>query len=225
MGSGFELALLILLIPLVLGIILIVKSKPRGRSYPACGRCHYDLSGSVGVAARCPECGADFLEAGIIPPGGRRNPTMVGVGIVLLLIPITCAGTLAVTATMAYQRRSVANQRAAMAAQAAAQAALAQQQADAILALEVTTARQRAATLAQQSELLNAPIDESLVAGCRASIGELPKDKAVARLGEVIQRQSDALNSGTLDENTARELRAEMQALFDHIEAAADEPE
>jgi hypothetical protein len=212
--AGIEVAILILLIPLVLGIILLVKSKPRGRNYPACGRCQYDLSASVGVTARCPECGAAFVEAGIIAPGGKRNATMVAVGLVLLLIPITCGGLLAMTATRAAQRRAVASQRAAV----AAQAVLVQQQAASMAALEIDAARQRAATLAQQSPLLAAPVDPELVAKHRELIGDLPRDETVARLTDVVQRQSEALNSGTLDESAARQLRAEMQALFDQLD-------
>ena len=83
---------LVVVAPLIIGVLLIVKSKGRGPSYPACGGCGYDVSGTVGNAARCPECGKDFVVVGIVPPVGKRNRGMLLTGVAVLLIPLMCVG-------------------------------------------------------------------------------------------------------------------------------------
>jgi hypothetical protein len=55
------------------GTILLITSRRRGLGYPACGACHYNLSGTIGSGTRCPECGADIADAGIVPSRGRRS--------------------------------------------------------------------------------------------------------------------------------------------------------
>ena len=84
---GLVLVLIFVLLPLVAGILLVGLSR-RGLGYPACGGCKYDLSGSIGVATRCPECGADFANVGIVPPKGRRNRIMVWTGRIDCLGPL-----------------------------------------------------------------------------------------------------------------------------------------
>jgi hypothetical protein len=88
------LVFLTMLIMLIAGMYLIIASRRSGggRTYPACGACGYDLSGSVGSVPRCPECGADFKVVGITPPSGRRSKPMLITGILLLILPLTCAG-------------------------------------------------------------------------------------------------------------------------------------
>jgi len=101
MVAGASIAILVFLLPmlvmLIVGIFLIITSRQRGKAYPACGACQYDLSGSVGSVARCPECGADFKTVGISAPAARRNVPMLVAGIVLLVLPVTCVGGLVLT--------------------------------------------------------------------------------------------------------------------------------
>lgn len=90
------------LVPLVLGIWLIVKSRG-GMGYPSCGKCGYDVSGTVGSEIRCPECGAEFTTVGIVPPR-TTNKSMRVTGICLLVIPLTCGGGLVLTGIMSATR-------------------------------------------------------------------------------------------------------------------------
>ena len=109
--------ILVLLIPLMLGALLIIFARRSGKGYPACGKCGYDVGGSVGSVTRCPECGSPFTEAGILPPRGKRNPIMLASGISLLVVALGCVGTAFITARSAITQR----QRSATAAQTAAQ--------------------------------------------------------------------------------------------------------
>lgn len=116
--------ILFLLIPLGSGALLIIFARRRGKGYPACGKCGYDVSGSVGTVTRCPECGSAFTEVGILPPRGKRNPIMLALGIVIIVSVLGCVGTGLITA-----RSARIQQRAAVAAQAAAQQQAVQQSA------------------------------------------------------------------------------------------------
>lgn len=110
---GLVLVLIFVLLPLVAGILLVGLSRRGGLGYPACGGCKYDLSGSIGVATRCPECGEDFANVGIVPPKGRRNRIMVWTGVVLLIIPLTWLGVGLASAFLTYPRAVPARQSAA----------------------------------------------------------------------------------------------------------------
>lgn len=99
--------ILVILVPLIAGILLIVFSRSKGKSYPACGKCGYDISGSVGSVIRCPECGMDFTEAGITPPGGKRNPFMLVGGILLIVMSLGCVGSLFLAGTAQVQRQTI----------------------------------------------------------------------------------------------------------------------
>ena len=102
--------MLFILAMFVGGIVLIVKSRKRGSDFPTCGGCGYDLTGSTAATDLCPECGGSFTIVGITPPhrgGGSR--IMLVIGIVLLVLPLTCGGLF----TFAIAARSIAPQRAA----------------------------------------------------------------------------------------------------------------
>ena len=73
----------------VVGIIAITRGMQGGCPYPSCGnaRCRYDLSGSIGHADRCPECGCAFAEVGIRPPTRSRNIAAVVTGVALIIAP------------------------------------------------------------------------------------------------------------------------------------------
>ncbi len=118
--------LVFLIVPLVIGIVLIFASR-RGRlNYPACGKCQYNLSGSVGTTDRCPECGALFTQAGILPPDRTRRPALMWVGVAFIAVPLTCVGFWVLLATIAsarMQSSAVQARQAAVANQLAAQQA------------------------------------------------------------------------------------------------------
>lgn len=119
----FTLAYLLVIIalmgfPVVAGIILIIASRGRGLGYPACGVCKYDLSATIGAASRCPECGAEFAQVGILPPRGRRKPLLLWAGILLLMAPSSCVGIGLLR--FSQQRMSQARQATIAAQQAAA---------------------------------------------------------------------------------------------------------
>src|SRR5688572_29972900 len=115
---GFAVLLLIVLLPLSIGIMLIRKARGKGLGYPACGSCKYNVSASVGMTDRCPECGLLFVTAGILPPRGFRQPGLMWMGVALVMMTVSCAGF----ALLASYRSQTAMQRArAAAAQAPAQ--------------------------------------------------------------------------------------------------------
>ncbi len=91
----FLLVLIMMLVPLAGGVMLIVFSRRRRPAHPACGNCGYNVHGSIGSVTRCPECGADFGQAGITPPRGnrKRNPFMITAGVVLIVFSLGCLGT------------------------------------------------------------------------------------------------------------------------------------
>ncbi len=82
----------VLLLPLgiflAIGVLLLLRSRPRGPGHPACGKCGYDVGGSVGTVTRCPECGSPFMEVGILPPRGKRNSIMLASGIVIIVFVV-----------------------------------------------------------------------------------------------------------------------------------------
>ena len=47
----------------VIALVRWLRASRRG--HPACGQCGYDVTGSIGTAVRCPECGAAFAEVGL----------------------------------------------------------------------------------------------------------------------------------------------------------------
>lgn len=127
MGISFFFMILVLLGigPLIAGIALILTARTRGKGHPACGRCGYDVTGSIGTVNRCPECGGTFTEVGVLPAGARRSRPMFWGGVMLLLFPLLNFGLfLGIPAVLSY-RQLTANQQAVV----AQQIAVAQQQA------------------------------------------------------------------------------------------------
>ncbi len=137
---------------LVCGVVLIVLSRRRGPSFPSCGQCGYDLSGTIGSAARCPECGVDFAEAGIVPSGGPRRTGMFVTGIVMSMIAIGCMGTGAVSSVISYKRAQAARQQAIMQMQRAMQLQLQAVEQAQVAAEEARLAAELAAE-AQRAEM------------------------------------------------------------------------
>ena len=86
--------MLFILAMFVGGIVLIVKSRKRGSDFPTCGGCGYDLTGSTAATDLCPECGGQFTVVGIISPKSERKTGLLVIGIVLLILPLTCGGLL-----------------------------------------------------------------------------------------------------------------------------------
>lgn len=93
--TAFGQALVVLLffvVPLAIGLMVLRRSRGVNRPNPMCGRCGYDVTGTIGQAARCPECGSEFAQVGILPVAARRNPVMLFLGVALLGFPLTCGG-------------------------------------------------------------------------------------------------------------------------------------
>jgi hypothetical protein len=79
---------------MVLGVLLVFTSKPRGPRYAACGRCRYDVGAILGSSATCPECGTPLAVAGVrTRMSQRRNVTTLVLGVLLILLG--CAGLIA----------------------------------------------------------------------------------------------------------------------------------
>ncbi len=120
------------------GVTLIVRSRRGGKEYPACGRCGYDVTATVGGTGRCPECGFALIEVGVLPPRGkaaRRDPLMLFTGIAMLLVVTGCAGYLLVGVVSGHRRFAARQQR--VAAQQQAQQQLRQQQQEEAVPAEV----------------------------------------------------------------------------------------
>ncbi len=109
------LLLLITVAALAGGVLLIVFSGRRAPGHWACGKCGYNVHGSIGSVTRCPECGADFGQAGITPPGGnrKRNPFMIAAGVVLIVSSLGCLGPALLLPLAARAQRSAAQKAAA----------------------------------------------------------------------------------------------------------------
>ncbi len=119
------LVFLIMVVPLAGGVLLIVFSRRRGPDHPACGKCGYNVHASIGSVTRCPECGADFGQAGITPPRGnrKRNPFMIVAGVALIVFSVGCLGS---TLLLPLAARNAAAQKAAAAQKTPARADAAQ---------------------------------------------------------------------------------------------------
>ena len=115
--------MIMVVVPLTVGVLLIVFSRGRGLDHPACGNCGYNVHASIGSVTRCPECGAEFGEAGITAPRSKRKrkPFMIAAGLVLIVLAVGCFGS-----SLLLRRAAVAQSQAARAA-AAQNAAAAQQ--------------------------------------------------------------------------------------------------
>ena len=120
---AFLVSLMVVVAPLTVGVLLIVFSRGRGPDHPACGKCGYNVRASIGSVTRCPECGAEFGEAGITAPRSKRKrkPFMIAAGLVLIVLAVGCFGS-----SLLVQRATIAQSQAARAA-AAQNAATAQQ--------------------------------------------------------------------------------------------------
>ncbi len=67
--------------------ILHLRRWMRGDQPASCGKCGYDVAGSLGVSTTCPECGSDFVIVGI-KPIRRRTRWQLLIGIMLIVIPV-----------------------------------------------------------------------------------------------------------------------------------------
>ncbi len=76
----------------VAGVWLFVRGLRGGSGFPSCGGCGYDLTGSLGSVACCPECGSAFAKVGIDKPGPRQRPLLLLAGAALLLTAVCSLG-------------------------------------------------------------------------------------------------------------------------------------
>ena len=83
---ALSILVVLLLVGVVVALLAIRKTLPTGEPDPTCGRCGYNLTGSV--SNRCPECGALFIEAGVIlgTPSPRRAPWVLVSLVVLSML-------------------------------------------------------------------------------------------------------------------------------------------
>ncbi len=134
MSVAFLASLIMVVAPLTVGVLLIVFSRGRGPDHPACGNCGYNVHASIGSVTRCPECGAEFGEAGITAPRSKRKrkPFMIAAGLVLIVLAVGCFGSSLLWRTVAQSQaaRAAAAQNAAAAQQAPAPADAAQPETD-----------------------------------------------------------------------------------------------
>ena len=73
---------------IVLFVTLIVTGRAPRRNYPSCGRCGFDLTGTLGTSDTCPECGTSIGIAGVCPiRSGRRRSTGT-LGLIVALISV-----------------------------------------------------------------------------------------------------------------------------------------
>ena len=174
--------MLFILAMFVGGIVLIVKSRRRGSEFPTCGGCGYDLTGSTAATDLCPECGGQFTVVGIITPKSERKTGLLVIGIILLILPLTCGGllTFALAAPLAARGR------------AAPQAIIAQQQ----FMIQSLTADQKQIKeeLASLNTQLAETTDEIDRRELEAAILKLEQDleSLDAELEEQIAEQDDA---------------------------------
>ena len=61
--------------------------RSRG-DYPSCGRCRFDLTGSLGKSDTCPECGTSVGVAGVRPVRLRSRSFPGPIGIIVALIAV-----------------------------------------------------------------------------------------------------------------------------------------
>ncbi len=106
------------LLPLSVGTWLALRGLRGGPDFPSCGKCRYDVTGSIGSATRCPECGSPFAEVGIVRPRGRHRPLLTIGGLILVVSAVGCLGT-SLSRLMAWKAQQ-ARQAALISAQAAA---------------------------------------------------------------------------------------------------------
>ncbi len=119
-GLLFVVMLGLVIVAGVIGLVVLLMVRRSGGDFPACPRCGYDVSATLGSEVRCPECGAAFAEVGIRPPGRDARTTRRAV---VALIAVSLALFIGLLATVATTRYA-----AARAAQARAQAIAAQAQ-------------------------------------------------------------------------------------------------
>jgi len=79
------------------GVLLLILGLhgPRLDTLPRCARCLFETTG-LAATAPCPECGADLSLSKAITIGRRRKrPLAIGLGTLLLLVPIAIFATAA----------------------------------------------------------------------------------------------------------------------------------
>lgn len=69
-------------------VLLNSRRLRRSRGYPACGRCRYDVTGTLGRSERCPECGSLLAEVGVIPRHGHIGAADCVNGAMLMTLPL-----------------------------------------------------------------------------------------------------------------------------------------
>jgi hypothetical protein len=73
---------------IIVGSLLLQVAGERTRRHPLCGRCGYDLAGSLESSSICSECGGAFAVTGIVPIHEPRQITPWAIGAGLLIIGV-----------------------------------------------------------------------------------------------------------------------------------------
>ncbi len=72
--------------------LMAINAGKRRRPFPSCGGCGYDLTGSLGTAASCPECGASLEVAGIRPIDDGKTLAAFVMGALMVFGGLLLAG-------------------------------------------------------------------------------------------------------------------------------------
>ena len=130
--------LLLIIIAVAIPIAWALLRKPTPPRGPRCGRCEYNLTGAPGN--RCPECGALFIEAGVLVADPSQSSTGRTAKGVMFVAFLSLGVLLGLAVLFGYVQTRAAMSRAVAARQAAAAAQLrAQNQASALTTQPATT--------------------------------------------------------------------------------------
>jgi flagellar basal body-associated protein FliL len=130
---------LVLVLALLGAVWWILRRRGAYDSTPRCGRCGYNLTGNTGN--RCPECGAMFVEAGVViragqQAGNRRTVYLTSIIVVLLLAAGAMATLFSYVAALRAREAAAAARAQAMAVQAQRAAGMSKLQADLLKKVE-----------------------------------------------------------------------------------------
>ena len=87
---------LIVFLPLAafiaIGVALAMTGgRPRlRRAYPSCGRCRFNLAGTLGQSDTCPECGTSIGVAGVCPVRSKQS-ALFGTVVIIIVVVVAIA--------------------------------------------------------------------------------------------------------------------------------------
>ncbi len=60
------------------------------RAYPSCGRCRFNLAGTLGQSDTCPECGTSIGVAGVCPVRSKQS-ALFGTVVIIIVVVVAIA--------------------------------------------------------------------------------------------------------------------------------------